>query len=41
MQLLIKNARIRHKKELMDIAVEGGKIMDIRPGIVSEAEEVS
>lgn len=40
MQLLIKNARIRHKKEWMDIAVEGGKIMDIRPGIVSEAEEV-
>ena len=40
MQLLIKNAKLRDKDTLVDIAVDNGMITEVRPGITAEAETV-
>jgi dihydroorotase-like cyclic amidohydrolase len=38
MNLLIKNCRLRGSEELTDIAVKGGKIVEISSGIRGSAE---
>lgn len=40
MDLLIKNAKIYGKTDLVDIACDGGKIVEISPGIKGEFKEV-
>ena len=40
MQMLIKNAKLRDREELVNILIDGGKIVDIGVGLTAEAETV-
>lgn len=40
MQMLIKNAKLRDHEELVNILIDGGKIVDIGAGLTAEAEKV-
>ena len=40
MQMLIKNAKLRDREELVNILIDGGKIVDIGVGLHAEAETV-
>ena len=38
MQILIKNAKLRDREELVNILIDGGKIVDIGVGLTAEAD---
>ena len=40
MQMLIKNAKLRDREELVNILIDGGKIVEIGAGLTAEAETV-
>ena len=40
MQMLIQNAKLRDREELVNILIDGGKIVEIGAGLTAEAETV-